>query len=176
MKNMFYKVSVLTLSLLMVLTLFCFSANAEDGTVSETDTAATTEAVTEITYATQCPECAAVTDGSAYCPSCGAEMPAAIPQWTCQHVCTKNCKHTGKHEDSTPCGARNDGEYCVSCGSERPEDEGAMKFDFMPDQFVVNLKYMAAGMVGIFLVIGVIILTIVLLGKLTAPKKKQEEA
>ena len=46
---------------------------------------------------------------------------------------------------------------------------------FRPEAFIENLKYMGAGMIGIFLVIGVIILTIVLLGKLTAPKKKSEE-
>ena len=55
------------------------------------------------------------------------------------------------------------------------DDASAMNFDFMPEQFIINLKYMAAGMVGIFLVIGVIILTILILGKLTAPKKKDEE-
>ena len=46
---------------------------------------------------------------------------------------------------------------------------------FNPGAFVENLKYMAAGMIGIFLVIGVIVLTIVLLGKLTAPKKNRDE-
>ncbi len=46
---------------------------------------------------------------------------------------------------------------------------------FRPEAFLENLKYMAAGMIGIFLVIGVIVLTIVLLGKLTAPKKKNNE-
>lgn len=55
------------------------------------------------------------------------------------------------------------------------DDSSAMNFDFMPEQFIINLKYMAAGMVGIFLVIGVIILTILILGKLTAPKNKDEE-
>ncbi len=46
---------------------------------------------------------------------------------------------------------------------------------FNPGAFVENLKYMAAGMIGIFLVIGVIVLTIVLLGKLTASKKKEDD-
>lgn len=46
---------------------------------------------------------------------------------------------------------------------------------FRPEAFVENLKYMAAGMIGIFLVIGVIVLLIVLLGKLTAPRKKDDE-
>lgn len=53
--------------------------------------------------------------------------------------------------------------------------EAADSFTFEPMAFVANLKYMAAGMVGIFIVIGAIILTIVLLGKLTAPKKGKEE-
>ena len=43
--------------------------------------------------------------------------------------------------------------------------------DFEPAAFVSSLKYMAAGMAGIFLVIGTIILTIVILSKLTASKK-----
>ena len=41
--------------------------------------------------------------------------------------------------------------------------------------FVDNLKYMGAGMVGIFLVIGAIILSIVLLGKLTDRKKNDHQ-
>lgn len=45
---------------------------------------------------------------------------------------------------------------------------------FDPKAFVDNLKYMGAGMVGIFLVIGAIILSIVLLGKLTDKKKNDE--
>ena len=48
-------------------------------------------------------------------------------------------------------------------------------FNFQPMSFVSNLKYMAAGMVGIFLVIGLIIVTIVLLGKLTTKKTKKKE-
>lgn len=43
--------------------------------------------------------------------------------------------------------------------------------------FVDNLKYMGAGMLGIFIVIGVIVLSVVILNKVTAPKpeKKDEE-
>ena len=48
-------------------------------------------------------------------------------------------------------------------------------FDFKPMSFVSNLKYMAAGMIGIFLVIGLIILTIVVLGKLTSSKGSEKE-
>ncbi len=46
-----------------------------------------------------------------------------------------------------------------------------------PMAFVDNLKYMGAGMLGIFIVIGVIVLSVVILNKVTAPKpeKKDEE-
>ena len=41
--------------------------------------------------------------------------------------------------------------------------------------FVENLKYMGVGMLGIFIVIGVIILSVVVLNKVTAPKKNNSE-
>ncbi len=41
-----------------------------------------------------------------------------------------------------------------------------------PIQFVNNLKYMGFGMLGIFVVIGLIILSTVALNKLTQSKKK----
>ena len=46
-----------------------------------------------------------------------------------------------------------------------------------PMRFVENLQYMGLGMLGIFIVIGVIILSVVVLNKATAPKseKKDEE-
>ena len=46
-----------------------------------------------------------------------------------------------------------------------------------PSAFVENLRYMGLGMLGIFIVIGVIILSVVVLNKATAPKpqKKDEE-
>ena len=40
-------------------------------------------------------------------------------------------------------------------------------FVFEPMNFIVNLKYMAVGMLGIFLVIAVIILITMLLNKVT---------
>ena len=46
---------------------------------------------------------------------------------------------------------------------------------FNPSAFWDNLKYMGAGMVGIFLVIGAIIVSIVLLGKLTDKKTNEQE-
>ena len=44
-----------------------------------------------------------------------------------------------------------------------------MKFN--PMAFVENLKYMGVGMLGIFIVIGVIILAVIALNKLLSPKK-----
>ena len=46
-----------------------------------------------------------------------------------------------------------------------------------PSAFAENLSYMGLGMLGIFIVIGVIILSVVVLNKVTAPKagKKDEE-
>ena len=43
-----------------------------------------------------------------------------------------------------------------------------------PAAFVENLKYMGVGMLGIFIVIGVIILSVVVLDKVTASKKTDE--
>ena len=47
--------------------------------------------------------------------------------------------------------------------------------NFNPAAFVENLKYMGVGMLGIFIVIGVIILSVVVLNKVTAPKKITDE-
>ena len=44
---------------------------------------------------------------------------------------------------------------------------------FEPMQFVDNLKYMGIGMLGIFIVIGAIVLLTVLLNALTAEKDDQ---
>ena len=45
---------------------------------------------------------------------------------------------------------------------------------FLPMNFVNNLVYMAAGMVGIFLVMGVVILLTYTLNKLLSGKSKDE--
>ena len=42
-----------------------------------------------------------------------------------------------------------------------------------PMNFINNLGYMGAGMLGIFVVIGLIVLTTVALNKATAPKEKK---
>ena len=47
--------------------------------------------------------------------------------------------------------------------------------NFNPAAFVENLKYMGVGMLGIFIVIGIIILSVVVLNKATSPKKDSEE-
>ena len=46
---------------------------------------------------------------------------------------------------------------------------------FDPMQFVYNLKYLAIGLIGIFIVIGLIILVTVILNKFPEGKKKDDE-
>ena len=41
--------------------------------------------------------------------------------------------------------------------------------------FVENLRYMGLGMLGIFIVIGVIILSVAVLNKVTAPKPEKKD-
>lgn len=41
---------------------------------------------------------------------------------------------------------------------------------FTPINFIKNLNYMGMGMLGIFVVIGIIILTTMLLSRITSPK------
>lgn len=45
---------------------------------------------------------------------------------------------------------------------------------FEPYQFVENLKYMGIGMLGVFMIIGIIVMATYAIGKLTAPKKDTE--
>ncbi len=42
--------------------------------------------------------------------------------------------------------------------------------EFKPMEFIYNLKYMGLGMLGIFVVIGIIILATVVLNKVTSKK------
>ena len=44
---------------------------------------------------------------------------------------------------------------------------------FEPMNFVTNLTYLAKGMIGILVVMGIIILTTMLLNKLASKKKKE---
>ena len=44
-----------------------------------------------------------------------------------------------------------------------------------PMAFVENLRYMGLGMLGIFVVIGLIILSTLILNTVTAPKKDKKE-
>ena len=46
---------------------------------------------------------------------------------------------------------------------------------FEPMNFVTSLEYLAKGMIGIMVVMGVIILSTLLLNKLGSSKKKDEE-
>ena len=58
---------------------------------------------------------------------------------------------------------------------EAAVEEDAPKMIFEPMNFVKNLSYMGVGMLGIFIVIGVIIIAVVVLNKATAPKKTDNE-
>ncbi|MBR4872785.1 MAG: oxaloacetate decarboxylase [Clostridia bacterium] len=44
--------------------------------------------------------------------------------------------------------------------------------EFNPAAVVENLTYMCVGMLGIFIVIGIIVLSVVVLNKATTPKSK----
>ena len=48
-------------------------------------------------------------------------------------------------------------------------------FTFTPWGFVANLKYLLAGMLGIFIIMLVIMLVTALLNRLTRPKDKEED-
>ena len=50
-----------------------------------------------------------------------------------------------------------------------------MNIDFIPINFVKNLTYMGVGMLGVFLIVGVIVLATYAVGKLTAPKSQDGE-
>ena len=179
MKNMFVKLSLLSLILVSLLTLGCFFVAAEETAVTTDVTeAVTSEAVTDAaetevatdassdkentteknpseTGAWLCPECGGLNEDS-FCTACGEKKPGTHEAWHCED-----------------CDLQNSGNFCGSCGAERPSEGIQINFD--ASQFVKNLPAMAGGMVGIFLVIGVIILTIVVLSKLTAPKKQDDE-
>lgn len=59
-------------------------------------------------------------------------------------------------------------------GADEPENETENhEFKFEPAQFVDNLYYMGVGMVGIFLVIGIIILATVALNRVFSGKAKE---
>ena len=44
-----------------------------------------------------------------------------------------------------------------------------------PVRFVENLEYMGAGMLGIFIVIGLIVITTAILNKVTSPRKNKKK-
>ena len=60
---------------------------------------------------------------------------------------------------------------------EKPAEsvEVDRSMQFKPMEFVKNLGIMGVGMVGIFVVIGAIIVSVAVLNKLTSPKKESNE-
>ena len=166
MKTMFVKMSFLCLMLVCLLTLGCLSAVAEDTMVivAENENEAVTKEIDDHPTTGEetptigdpwlCPECNGLNE-NLFCTSCGEARPVA-ESWLCEK-----------------CNIQNDGNYCGECGDKK-SDEG-IRINFDASQFVDKLMYMGAGMAGIFLVIGVIILTIVVLSKLTSPKNPEDE-
>ena len=55
------------------------------------------------------------------------------------------------------------------------EDSTAKKMQFEPMAFVENLNIMGVGMLGIFIVIGAIIVSVFVLNKLTSPKPANKD-
>ena len=55
--------------------------------------------------------------------------------------------------------------------TEAPKTETKMDIQFQPKNFVKGTRYMGAGMLGIFVVIGLIIIVTAVLNRVTAPKK-----
>ena len=47
--------------------------------------------------------------------------------------------------------------------------------EFNPINFITNLKYMGIGLVGVFIIIGIIIAATYLTTKFTAPKNKDND-
>lgn len=59
-------------------------------------------------------------------------------------------------------------------GADAPDNtEGKQEFKFEPANFVSNLYYMGVGMIGIFLVIGIIVLCTVGLNRMFSGKTKE---
>lgn len=60
----------------------------------------------------------------------------------------------------------------LSCFAEAPAQEASSGgFMFEPQHFVGNLQYMLSGMLGIFVVIGLIVIVTVVLNRVTSKKQ-----
>ncbi len=120
-----------------------------------------------------------------YCPTCGGLHPQHARYWDCTCGTKDNftafCPTCGeKHPnhdgcwDCSTCGMKdNFHDTCVRCGADRPhENTDGAKFEIKPDTLKDTLPIMGMGMLGIFLVIGTIVLAVIILRKL--PEKKEE--
>ncbi len=58
---------------------------------------------------------------------------------------------------------------------ETAAEAGSGSGGFNPMAFVENLRYMGVGMLGVFMIIGVIILATYAIGKFTQPKPNKKE-
>lgn len=59
--------------------------------------------------------------------------------------------------------------------AETTEQAMQYQFAFTPDKFMSALPIMGKGMLGIFIVTGIIILTVAILNRATAKKKPKED-
>ena len=54
-------------------------------------------------------------------------------------------------------------------------EETAAQITFQPANCVENLQHMGIGMLGVFMIIGIIMLATYVIGKLTAPKQNKQQ-
>ncbi len=94
---------------------------------------------------------------SPYCPSCGTRCPDEARFWTCAH-----CDSAGNFYD-----------HCSACGKLRYEKDASTKFRINTASLKETLPIMGMGMLGIFIVIGIIALSVTILRKL--PEKQKDE-
>ncbi len=151
--------------------------------LAETEAEATPESGTETERLCTCVEIPA----TKYCPLCGGLNAAYdADRWDCSCGAEENttpfCPLCGeKHPDHDrfwicPTCEQKDNFFdtCIRCGAARPDKEGSgAKFHIDVDSLKTTLPIMGMGMLGIFLVIGAIALSVTILRKL--PEKKEED-
>ncbi len=166
------KIISLVAVLLLLTALFTVSIHAEAAdTATETAPAVCTcDTVPTTKY---CPTCGGLTpehdrywdctcgetdNFTAFCPACGEKHPNHDGCWDCPTCDTKD----------------NFNATCLVCGSARPDSNaGKTTFSINVGTLKETLPIMGMGMLGIFLVIGTIALTVTILRKL--PEKKEDE-
>ncbi len=175
------------LAVLVLLVAFSTLSVMATDTAADTaaDTVADTAADTAETEPTETTDICACehTPTTQYCPTCGGLNPNADRRWTCvcgRDVYTAYCPACGAaHTDHTACWTcdqceqtDNFGDTCSRCEAARPTDGEKTNFHIDMNSLKTTLPIMGMGMLGIFLVILVILLSVMILRKL--PEKKEE--